>query len=507
MNNMIKGILTAAFSVLIVAGLLTAAVMGSFTPAAIILLVLGAAAFAAYCFMEKEKLMLMIKSPQARQGANSVFYAVTVIAAVVLVAAILTGNPKQFDLTKNKKYSLSEQTAGALKKLDKETEVYYFYSVTALNGRVMDLLKQYEKVNPKFKFFPVDADKNPGIARKFQVDRYGIVIISRPDINRTERIDNLTEEGITNGLIRISSNTRRKAYFTKGHGEASIEVAANDKSGYSAAASEMQKEGFDTLTTELFNLNEVPSDCSLLVVAGPQADFFPKETAMIKNYVEKGGSVLFLVGALTPADKINALLSEYGLVLSNNVVVDKISRMLGGDFLMPIISQYEQHAITKTFRVASFMPLSRTLVVKQQLPQGVNVSVLAKTNPGSWGETDLSGIKAGRASQDKNDEPGPSPVAAIIEAEGKGKIAVFGSSQFADNTYLSTSGNRDLFLNTAGYLAGGKDAVTIRAKENSFEPVFLSKVTGSLLFLIPTVLFPLLVIAAGIMVFIRRNAA
>ena len=40
---------------------------------------------------------------------------------------------------------------------------------------------------------------------------------------------------------------------------------------------------------------EVPTDCTVLVVAGPQHDYVQPETDAIKTYVEGGGKALFML--------------------------------------------------------------------------------------------------------------------------------------------------------------------------------------------------------------------
>ncbi len=151
---------------------------------------------------------------------------------------------------------------------------------------------------------------------------------------------------------------------------------------------------------------------------------------------------------------------------------------------------------------------------------GVTLQGLAKTNPAAWGETDLAGIKKGYVSNNAGkNKKGPLEVAAVASIDNtlfkpdwdsatnssKAGIAVFGSSEFPNNTYFAVAGNRDLFLNTVGFLAEEKDTIAIRPKDRSFEPLFISKIQGRMLFILPTIFFPLLVLAIGVMVLIRRR--
>ena len=505
-NNLLNKILLLTGLVLILLSALSAALIGKFNTAALISLALGVVCAGYVVFMERNAIMAALSGKNARQGINSVVYSLLVTGIAALVLAVAISNAKQFDLTKNKKYSLSDQTKKTLQALKKDMDAYYFFSVTARNMQVEDTLRSYEKINSKFRYNPVDADKNPAMGKKFNVDRYGVVVISRKDNNTSETVDDLTEEGFTNAVIRLSSDVKKKVYFTKGHGEPSIDSPANDKSGYGSAKKALASQNYEAEQVELFTMTSVPRDAAVLILAGPQADFFPHEIKVIKDFISNSGRVFVLYPPLVKLPNLESLIAAYGFKPHNDIVVDKISRMLGGDFLMPVISSYESHEITKGFTVATFLPMCRTFELSG------NAVSLSRTNPGSWGETDLAGIKEAKAGLDSKDIEGPLVVSAVTEITNEGNtlaakaaMAVFGSSEFANNTFIASSGNRDMFLNVVSYLARDSDKISIRPKGRNFEPLFISKIHGTMLFVIPIVVLPLLVITAGILVFLRRR--
>jgi ABC-type uncharacterized transport system involved in gliding motility auxiliary subunit len=474
-----------------------------------------------YVIFDWKNVQEYFSNKRTRYGINTIIYSLLVIAILVVIQIIFTLNNIQIDLTKQKKYSLSDQTVKALQGLKETVEAYYFYSVKARNSDIEDTLKQYEKKSSKFKFISVDADKNPSIAKKFNVDRYGIVVLSRKNKGSFEKIDQLTEEGLTNGLIRLSRDTKKKMYFSKGHGEPSLDAPKNEKNGYSALKEELESYNYEVKEIELFNSDKIPDDCSILFIAGIQSDLFDREIKLLQNYIKRGGKIIISFPPMVSAPNLINLLKSIGVIVHNDIVVDKLGTMFGGDVLMPIISTFEQHEITKGFRVALFFPMCRTFAFNDNIT-GVSSNSLAKTNTTSWGETDLAGIKKGIAKFDSGvDLQSPLTVAGIVNINNETfkpdwdattkltqtKVAVLGSSEFINNTFLSASGNKDFILNTISYLAEEGDMISIRPKDRSFEPVFMSKIAGRMLFLIPTVLLPLIVLGIGIMVFIKRRMA
>ena len=516
-SKLMNIVFTAGITLLALSGIV-ASVRGEFDLVTIIPAALGLILTAIYVGSNFAQVKETLTNRTARHGFSAFVYTLIVTAIIVLVQSIFTIHSKTFDLTKAQKNTISEQTEKVLKNMKSEVDAYYFYSVRARVTQIEDILALYTKVSPKFKFQAVDADRNPSLAAKFKVDKYGIVVLSRPDNGSQEKVDTLTEGGVTNGLIRVTRETKKKIYFTTGHGEPSLDAPKNEKSGYSALKEELESYNYSVSSIQLFTQQAVPADCFILVIAGPQSDLFDPEVQQVNRFLNGGGRVIIMDAPMVNNRNLNALLSERGVMAQNDIIVDKMGRMFGGDPLMPIIAAYDQHEITNTLKMASFMPNTRTFELKGAVP-GINLFSLAKSNPGSWGETDLNSVRKGSVSQGPGDLAAPLCVAAVISQNNTSykadaqsatnnstaAVAVFGSSDFVNNTFLSSSGNRDFILNTFNFMAGEGDAIAIKPKDNSFEPLFLSKILGRMLFLVPTVFLPLLLAAIGVMVFVRRR--
>jgi ABC-type uncharacterized transport system involved in gliding motility auxiliary subunit len=136
----------------------------------------------------------------------------------------------------------------------------------------------------------------------------------------------------------------------------------------------------------------------------------------------------------------------------------------------------------------------------------VNVTPLARTSPDSWGETDRQALEQGTAKPDPQDPKGPLTVAAVATKD-KARLVVYGTSNLATNQFLNLQGNRDFFLNTVSWLAEEEDQITVRPKDARQNPIFLSARQGQLVFWLPVVVLPGIVLAGGIAAFVRRRAA
>jgi len=84
-------------------------------------------------------------------------------------------------------------------------------------------------------------------------------------------------------------------------------------------------------------------------------------------------------------------------------------------------------------------------------------------------------------------------------------VVVFGDSDFASNAYISLSGNKDLILNTIGWLAEEEDLISVRAKNPVSQPVVLNVTQGRVVFWLPVVALPAIVGLIGVLVVINRR--
>jgi ABC-type uncharacterized transport system involved in gliding motility auxiliary subunit len=293
-----------------------------------------------------------------------------------------------------------------------------------------------------------------------------------------------------------------------------------------------------------------PHDVDLLIIPGPEKDLFPDEIETIRNFLHKGGRVFFMVDPQT-APGLSEFLAEFGIQLEDDVIVDTVSRLMGGDYFMPVVSEYEDHDITSKFRYATFFPFARSVEMTEEMPEGISVSVLAKTSQNSWSERQLTEQQV--TFDEEKDKAGPISLAVVATIEYKedetekkeaeseeteaesgaevkeeipqeedkeesgaeieeekpksaGRLAVFGDSEFVSNRYYYTSGNGNLFLNTAAWLTEEADLISIQPKTASPKTIQLTPSQGRMIFFVSLIILPLAVLVTGITIWARRRS-
>lgn len=493
-------------------------------------------------------------------GGGAAVGTIVFLAIIIAVQYIILQHPKRWDLTETGKFTLSQQSRkviGTFKDKSIPIEVIAFYETKDMGARekVRDLLDQYREVYPAMEYRFVDPDKERSVALMNKIEFYPTIVIRAVD--KKEQITKADEETFTNALMKLLRTDEKTIYFLSGHGELSPKEHGPD--GMSSAKEKIEKQNYKTKDLVLLQASCVPDDATILVIAGPQTDPMDSELAAIRDYLDKGGKLLVLLHPFkTP--KLTAFLKDFGFEIKEDIVVDRMSRAVGGDYLMPLITKYGQHPITDKFTVASFFPEARSISKpKKPVPNAIPVE-LAFTSPfpASW-SIDKQQLETGKANyEEKTGSKGPVSVMAVSTytnmaalAEGseefdekgsegsnpdvakaaagsssegtkeektdssttkqppKARLVVIGSAQFATNKFIGLSGNPDLFMNTVSWLAEEENLIAIRPKSTKAEPVILTRGQSHLMFVIPVVVIPLawFLIGTGVFFYRRMTAA
>jgi ABC-type uncharacterized transport system involved in gliding motility auxiliary subunit len=409
-------------------------------------------------------------------------------------------------VTATRIYQLSPDTRAALRTLDAPVRI----RVVAQAAR--DRLKEYAAAS-RF----IRIDEQTGIQ-----DSGSAVIEYR---GRTDRIKTTSEQDLTNALVRLREGRTRKIYFTGGHAER--DTASSERAGYSNAAAMLQREDFVVDTINIAVRDAVPQDASLVIVAGPRADFFRAEIEALERYVDSGGAVLFLVDPfedlkryitesgtalflMDPATvskagelrNLTAFIHQHGAELGNDVVVDtgQMGQFLGTDASVPVAAGYPPHPITNGLNSLTAYPMARSV---NPVPQeGVSAASIIRTGDQAWAETNLEQLGSGHPSMDpaRGDRPGPVSLGVAISAP-KSRLVVVGDSDFVANYSATVPGNAEMFLSIVRWLVQEK-VVTIPPRAPQERTLAMDTSQQRMMMFLALVLLP--GVAAGAAAFVGR---
>lgn len=466
--------------------------------------------FAVYALLDPERVRKLLTGRQARYGSNSFILTVAFVGILVVANLLAQQYPLRWDVTEDKQHTLAPETIQALQSLPQPVQATAFYSMRMNSGAAGELLEDFKaNGDGKFEYQFMDPDSNPVLVKQLGVTGDGKILLQMGE--QQEIVTFASESELTGGLIRLLNPDKPVLYFLAGEGEHDIETSGNGT--YSRVRQALESKNYVIKTLNLQAENAIPEDARAIVVAGPLVPLSEGTVTLIQDYLNNGGNLLYLsnpVPLTQFGDKTDLLAeylaSEWGVTLNNDIVVDTNS---SSSPFFAIGAQYAQHPITEKMQgIAAIFPYSRSLTLGTG-NSGAAPSALVLTTEQSWGETDFAALE-GQETLEYNQETdviGPMTLAVVAEnSANDSRVAVFGSSSFAQDENFDFSGNGDMFLNAVDWVSEQESLINLTTntpQERTFNP------PGSLQYILTIVtticILPLVIIAAGVYAWMMRR--
>ena len=404
---------------------------------------------------------------------QKILFVILLLCAAGLTAWLSQQYATQFDWTTHARNSLSNSSVDLLKTLKHPVVVnVYANDDPTLRQAVEEILKRYQRVKPDFQFRLVNPDIDIEQASKDQISAYGQVVIKYQ--GRKENISTLGEQSISSALLRLSRDTARKVLFLSGHGERNPEN--NDNRGYTTLASQLTSKGF---SVERFNLLQQAIDehTRIMVIAAPTKMLGDGEIEHIRNYINRGGNLLWLTdpGELAGLDSIALQFGfefQDGMVVDNNVNL-RSTLQIEHPAIIPVL-EYYPHAITRGIDYNTLFPIARGISLKPDASMDWESEELFRSFEKSWTETGSLSDDIVFSSAD-GDIAGPITLGIALNRilaldenmkadKASQRIVVIGDSDFLANAYIGAGANLALAMNIFNWLAGDDDLIAVELK-------------------------------------------
>lgn len=139
------------------------------------------------------------------------------------------------------------------------------------------------------------------------------------------------EEALVSALLKVSVAETQKVYLAQGHGEPGAK--SGDPFGLTRLVSELTQDGFEVVEWDGARQGQLPADCSVLAILGPEQLLTPSEAADVERFVESGGRLVAAPGR-RPIDgdaSLAQILEGFGVhVRMRGVVAQPIPDFAGG---------------------------------------------------------------------------------------------------------------------------------------------------------------------------------
>jgi ABC-type uncharacterized transport system involved in gliding motility auxiliary subunit len=438
-------------------------------------------------------------------GTNTLALVLGFAAILGLLNFLSSRHSKRWDWTPEKLYTLSDETKKVAGGLKQTVRVIRFDKKSGPDP-LRDTMTEYRKLSSEITYETVDPQERPDVAKEYGVRRMGEVVLASG--TRTEHLKDTDEQSLTNGILKVTSAKQKTVCFVQGHGEKSLK--GDDAQGYSRVQQGLEGENYAVKPVNLVEAKGVPSDCDVLVVAGPKTTYFPEEVQNIQKYLSAGGKALVMVDPETDP-QLGALLADWNIALGNNIVLDVsgMGQIIGAGPAVPLVTNYGSHAITEGFQnQMTFFPLARTVAAADKKKSDPQVTELLLTSERSFAKNNFDPKQKELSFVKGKDDAGPLTLGVATQrTEGakSARLVVMGNSSFADNAYFKMQRNGDLFLNTVNWLALDENLISIRPKSPTNRRLTFTAAQQTLFYWFSLVFLPGIVIVTGGVLWWKRR--
>jgi hypothetical protein len=477
-----------------------------------LLLLISAVAFLAFLYRGRGDLaFLFLRARRASEPGPATTW---LLAATILLlgSALLSRIPNRVDVTARRMNRLSEASQAVLASGKEPLEMIGVYRETSpLRDRAVDLLENYRNASRRIQMRMLDPDRQPEEARALGLTRVGIVVIRSGAVQ--EEVDDLTEDGMTQAILRVEHPSRTRILFVTGHGEAPIGDAGPSGLGRFTAA--LRQSGYDAGEIRLFE-QPIGPDVAALAVIGPQRAFLPGEIDRLGRYMDGGGRLLL---CLEPgADGgLASLLRMRGIGLDSLEVYDEspATRGLAMGPRTLLVTDYASHPILGSGAGYTVFSGARTISLSKDAVWGVDAKTLFRTGPqarktaigaeavnpsGPAVSQPIAVVEEWEVTASGNAAPGES-----APEKPYARMIVVGDSDWLEGQFIDLYANRDLGLRCMHWLARREFLLRIPPMDLRGTPLRIGLSGMRALFYLLQVGLPLSLLGIGLWVWTRRR--
>lgn len=422
---------------------------------------------------------------------------------LLLLAIVFSRVHFNQDMTSTSRHTLQTQSVSTLSLLKGRVDAEVFINPQDQQRVAIEaLLLKYQNSSADFNFMFTDPALDPTRMRELDIAPGGEIFFHHKQ--RTQRITQVSEQAVTLALQRLAREQPRIASFITGHGERA--TVANNNGDLSVFSSQLQEAGFKVETIDLNNATTaLDADRGLLVIASPLHRFQPNETAIVLDYISRGGNLLWLTEPSSD-DGLKALELELGIRRLAGVVVDLAAQKLQverPDFA--IVNHYAAHQATQGFSAVTLFPQATGLELEPN--REWRAAALLQAGEQAWTETGaLSGEVA--FGDDEREVSGPFPLILALERQKSAKkqrVLISGDGDFIADAWIGNGGNRDLGNRLFNWTADDATMIAVEYPVAADSQLQLTRGATIALFALALLLLPGILFGAATRVWYQRH--
>lgn len=466
-------------------------------------------------------------------SVSTVFIALFCVIILLFnaLASFLTNRfSLKLDLTASGEFSLDEQSVQLLSELDEEITVYVMDSEakvtrSEISNQMVETLRRYNTASGgKVKYEFIDPNQNPKFFDEYPLAKasgegseaaFFIVSGARrykpimyKDMFRVSNSSSdpdiyyLTESSLSSAITFVTSAKVSKFAKISGHNESDVTGFEDILIGNNIEISSVN------LSSE-----NIASDVNNLIIGAPQVDFTAAEIAKVDEFLKVPGNNVYIFwnhNLATSLPVLERFLDEWGMQISPNTIIDQ---QMAYGAPVNVLCTLLDNDITKDIMGSELMVhsmQSHPINILWEEKSYTRTIPLAISGNNSYSRllSAAANITDGRG---ENEDKGPFNVAVLAQKQTSesdiNRVFLFGSDAMATESVIGTSIalNNSFFSSIVSYSNDGMKTIKITPKLSESNDLNFYESQIELITNILVIFVPLIILAAGLVIFFRRR--
>ncbi len=296
------------------------------------------------------------KIQRVRIGMNVLMQIALIFLLTVMVNYLGFEHYKRWDLSRDKKYTISDKSKRFLETIKGKVRLTVFFSpADAINEDVQNLLKEYQYA-AKGKIDVENVDPARSLARAKEVfDKYkvvtdeNVVIVDYEGRNKIVKASEMAEidqggemfgegprvtafkgeQAITSAMMDVVEGKKNVVGYVIGHKEPELNDAppsisaamtplAGARSPISVLKTLLENDNIKLQELNLFEVPAVPAEMKTIMIVGPKYDLSEREMKLMNEFWEKQGRILILLDPTATTPNLLSFLSRLGVKVNDD---------------------------------------------------------------------------------------------------------------------------------------------------------------------------------------------
>jgi len=460
-----------------------------------------------------------------KYGSYSTITAIIVISILIIINLVVSQLDFKFDLTSTDRYSITDKTKEFISSLKKDVKIYALFKTGNEDNTVVEVLEQYAENSKNIKIEYKDPYIYPQFTQNYKTENEeiltGSLIVESGNKYKIVNADELylynydyssndyssalnVEPSVTSAIQYVTMENLPTIYCVSGHNEDGISNSLKEKLEFS---------NYNIKNINLIS-EEIPDDCTAIMITSPTIDYSQQEAEKIKNYLSKDGRVMALLNYTSDdMPNLNSIINAYGVESNKAIIVEGDASYCISNDPTRILPKFEEHEINsslieKGYRV--LVPIAQGFREMELKKNGLVIEPLLTTSKSSYGKTNSQSTSINK---EENDLDGPFNIAVAItdsyytDTQHTSKLVVLGSSYMlidSFDAYVNNT-NSSFVLNALNWLNDENNSIYIAPKNLNPERLMIDAAQAGRIIFISCAVIPAALFAAGFIVWIKRR--